>query len=291
MSLGDLTATNLLVGLPSSLSTADAVRWACVLEATAPKVGNVHPGASFDDLRYIDFVHAAETTASVLCDPSLPIGTRIARAVDHSGRGVGNVNLGIVLLFAPMIGPADRGDLGPAAIEREIASWSAADAAQIYGVIASTAGGLGDSDRHDVRQSSMRSEPPPIVDAMTAAADRDRVALQYAGGFVDLFENIVPALRRHCINDPLGGIVRCQIELLAGSVDSLIVRKCGLPAAERIRNLAGQTDPNDPDSIAHLDLVLRRDGHRYNPGTTADLIAAGLFVLLMDRHGGPTPPG
>ncbi len=25
----------------------DAIRWACVLEATAPKVGNVYPGQSF----------------------------------------------------------------------------------------------------------------------------------------------------------------------------------------------------------------------------------------------------
>jgi len=34
--------------------------------------------------------------------------------------------------------------------------------------------------------------------------------------------------------------------------------------------------------LADFDFWLRSDGHRRNPGTTADLIAAALFVLLRD---------
>jgi triphosphoribosyl-dephospho-CoA synthase len=35
-------------------------------------------------------------------------------------------------------------------------------------------------------------------------------------------------------------------------------------------------------ALTELDFWLRSDGHRRNPGTTADLIAAGLFVGLRE---------
>jgi triphosphoribosyl-dephospho-CoA synthase len=37
-------------------------------------------------------------------------------------------------------------------------------------------------------------------------------------------------------------------------------------------------------AAAELDFWLRSDGHRRNPGTTADLVATGLFVLLRDER-------
>ena len=36
--------------------------------------------------------------------------------------------------------------------------------------------------------------------------------------------------------------------------------------------------------IADFDFWLRSDGHRLNPGTSADIIAAALFVLLRERR-------
>ena len=41
---------------------------------------------------------------------------------------------------------------------------------------------------------------------------------------------------------------------------------------------------NPQGAAAELDYWLRSDGHRRNPGTTADLVAAGLFVLLRDQR-------
>jgi triphosphoribosyl-dephospho-CoA synthase len=34
--------------------------------------------------------------------------------------------------------------------------------------------------------------------------------------------------------------------------------------------------------VSDFDFWLRSDGHRRNPGTTADLITAGLFVILWE---------
>ena len=36
------------------------------------------------------------------------------------------------------------------------------------------------------------------------------------------------------------------------------------------------------DALADFDFWLRADGHRRNPGTTADLVAAALFAGLRD---------
>ena len=77
--------------------------------------------------------------------------------------------------------------------------------------------------------------------------------------------------------------------------DSLIARKCGAGAvaagfaAGRARCCeAGQPgDENYYAALADFDFWLRADGHRRNPGTTADLIAAALFAGLRD---GLLPP-
>jgi triphosphoribosyl-dephospho-CoA synthase len=59
--------------------------------------------------------------------------------------------------------------------------------------------------------------------------------------------------------------------------------------AEKAAVLARQTldaglpgDEPYARAVADLDFWLRSDGHRRNPGTTADLVAAGLFAALRD---------
>ena len=77
--------------------------------------------------------------------------------------------------------------------------------------------------------------------------------------------------------------------------DSLIARKCGIDVAEKCGVLAERVlGCGDPTSEAYqlalsdLDFWLRSDGNRRNPGSTADLVAAGLFVCLRD--GSVQPP-
>jgi len=71
--------------------------------------------------------------------------------------------------------------------------------------------------------------------------------------------------------------------------DSLIARKCGAQVAQQASDRAAAVleagSPRDEsfwDAAGELDFWLRSDGHRRNPGTTADLLAAGLFVLLRE---------
>ena len=76
---------------------------------------------------------------------------------------------------------------------------------------------------------------------------------------------------------------------MAESPDTLIARKCGWEmareSARRAQEVLDSGWPDAPTSMLLLsafDGWLREDGHRRNPGTTADLVAAILFAGLRE---------
>ena len=87
--------------------------------------------------------------------------------------------------------------------------------------------------------------------------------------------------------DLLQGIVHAQIRLLADEPDTLIARKFG-DAVARDVSARARIDPTDAEAVQALDRFLRGDNpyrlSRINPGTTADLIAAALYVLLREPN-------
>ena len=130
----------------------------------------------------------------------------------------------------------------------------------------------------------MRAAPTlSLRDAMAAAADRDSVAAEYATGYALTFDLGLPALAG-ALDAGLGprpAIVELFLTLLAAVPDTLIARKRGRDAAEQVsagaaRVLARQVD------LEAFDASLRQDGNALNPGTTADLVTAVLFVALLD---------
>lgn len=309
-------------------SHADAIRLACVWEATAAKVGNVHPTAAFADCGYVDFCRAAEEVAPLLAGPdnkrpgdgrhdnderlgsderpgnderpgsdeqraalagganagSPSLGDRVLAAITAT-RAVttANVNLGIVLLIAPLAMARDRAD-----VRRVLAALTSADGAKVYRAIAiAGAGGL-DSDPVDPRWDVATAAPEAIdlIAAMRLARDRDRIARQYAEDFADFFDNVLPVVEAElAATDELGeAIVRAQLRLLAAEPDSLILRKCGAGIADEVCRRAAAcwaaADAAHRAQRESLDRWLREDGNRRNPGTTADLIAAALYWLI-----------
>ncbi|HBJ35486.1 MAG TPA: hypothetical protein DDZ51_12195, partial [Planctomycetaceae bacterium] len=111
-----------LPGAPDALHdpirNAVAIELACYWEATAPKVGNVHPGAAFADCCYEDFCRAAKSIAPILAGADKiggsidGIGQRVLRSIEATRKATAaNVNLGIVLLIAPLASARDRGDI------------------------------------------------------------------------------------------------------------------------------------------------------------------------------------
>ena len=264
---------------------ADAVRWACVLEATAPKAGNVYPGRDFEDLSYADFITAAEIAARQLADRSRSFPQRILDAVLEVRTATGtNVNLGILLLLGPLVAadqsrrcccPSDWHD----GIEQQLVLSSDDSRLIFQAIAAASAGGLGSVDQMDVNDSRFHDD---IIAAMQLAKDGDRIARQYAEGFRDLIQHVLPVVYDSMVEvqDMLHGIAVAHIRLLARTPDSLIARKCGQSVAEQVRQAAAEVEVKDATSCLEFDQSLRSGDHQRNPGTTADLIAAALYILL-----------
>jgi triphosphoribosyl-dephospho-CoA synthase len=142
-----------------------------------------------------------------------------------------------------------------------------------------------------VENADIADEPPEsLIEAMRLAADRDMVARQYANGFAEVFGTVVPTLCEAIKRYPVyQAIVYAYLRVLARHPDSLIARKCGADVARRASDhaaqIVGSSKPGDEDwheQLGDFDFWLRSDGHRRNPGTTADLITAGLFVTLWE---------
>jgi triphosphoribosyl-dephospho-CoA synthase len=217
------------------------------------------------------------------------VGKTVLRAIRDTRALAGtNTNLGMVLLLAPLAAVSREHSLREG-VRDVLANLTPVDAEKVYAAInLAQPGGMGASDEMDL------ALPPPasLIAAMQSAAERDDVARQYATDFTDVFGQVVPYLTSDAAPNwsLTERIIHAHVRLLAERGDTLIARKCGLETSQRAAQIAkqviaagGPDDENYQDALADFDFWLRSDGHRRNPGTTADLIAAGLFVVFRDQ--------
>jgi triphosphoribosyl-dephospho-CoA synthase len=250
----------------------------------------VYRGADFEDASYADFLTSAAVIAPVIDQaPLRGVGATVLAGVQATRDAVGpkNTNLGILLLVAPLAvaSPGEPLATGVAAVLQHL---TPDDCRDVYAAIRLTQpGGLGRVVEADVNANA----PPNIslVEAMRLAADRDFVARQYTNNFAEVFAT-ADRIETHARSLPMSdAIVRAFLEFLAREPDSLIARKCGDAKSREVSGAArsvldGLASGDDvfQGALADFDFWLRSDGHRLNPGTTADLVAAALFVLLRD---------
>ena len=72
---------------PSHFSIGQCVALACLLEVTAPKPGNVHRGADFEDASYSQFVAAGIALTPVFDRAAdVPLGQTVLAAVEAAAR-------------------------------------------------------------------------------------------------------------------------------------------------------------------------------------------------------------
>ncbi|HEV2084905.1 MAG TPA: triphosphoribosyl-dephospho-CoA synthase [Gemmatimonadales bacterium] len=271
---------------------AAAGQLACLLEVSAPKPGNVSPGRHFHDTRYEDFLASAVAIGPALAAAGEnPLGTTIRGAVEATLRWTrSNTNLGIVLLLAPLA----RAALREGASLRErlrtvLAETTVTDAGEVYAAIRrARPGGLGEAKAEDVAGAPTVS----LRDAMALAAERDAIAREYVTDFALTFETGVPAVlaaRREGLawSDT---VVEAYLALLDATPDTHIARKLGAAEAaaislqaREVRTAGGTRSPEGRRALGLLDAGLRDERNRRNPGTTADLTCAALFVVILEE--------
>lgn len=265
---------------------------ACLAELAALKPGNVHAYAPGHDMTTADFEASARASAPAMADPGFTVGQRILESIRHTRSVVScNTNLGIVLLCAPLAQAAliPSGPELRRGLQEILRGLTVDDADQAYAAIRlANPGGLGRSARHDVQS------PPAVTlrEAMAEARDRDRIAAQYCTGYADVFEFGLDrmAAGRARWPEPEWATVATYLGFLAAFPDSHVARKCGQTVAEAVmadacpleRQLRAAADPRAIlTDLKNFDRALKDKG--INPGTSADLTVATLFVAILER--------
>jgi triphosphoribosyl-dephospho-CoA synthase len=264
-------------------------------EVNALKPGNVNRYADGHGMTVKDYIRSAELVTPILCNKALTAGERILESVKATMRQVGcNTNLGMVLLFAPVIRATEvLNSISVAALQNQLLAELAAidqqDTARVCEAIClANPGGLGQSDKYDVNLGVTGS----LNEAMAEASQRDYIAKQYVTDFADVFLTglvcIKEFIRRW--NSVEWAVVACYLTFLAEFPDSHIQRKLGVKAAQqtrtRAKTIAGQFLKNDnpvnaKNALLEFDRELKDSGK--NPGTSADLTAASLLVYELTK--------
>ncbi len=187
-------------------------------------------------------------------------------------------------------GPGLRDAASPALrdeVREVLQATTVADARDAYAAIRIAApGGLGRADDQDVA----RDPEVTLLEAMRLAADRDDIAYEYASGFEITFTCGTPALEA-ARRDGLpwdDAVVETFLTLAGRRADTHIVRRGGAAlaadVAERARAVlaaGGVRSEAGRRALTDWDARLRQHGNLANPGTSADLTAAAIFVVLL----------
>jgi triphosphoribosyl-dephospho-CoA synthase len=280
------------------VAAPDAFLAACRLDVEVAKPGNVSEQSAGHGMVAAQFISSARAAVAPLFTPGAPVGTRLIEAVRVTRAAVDcNTNLGIVLLVAPLAAALDGFDAPPnardwhTATERVLQTLDIDDARAAFRAIAlANPGGLGDAPEQSVHA-------PPTVGlraAMALAAGRDSIARQYADGFADVFAccaAIAPQIREGQLET---ATLEAFFSFLGGWPDSHIMRKHGAALAQSVTDTAREVRARWRDLVtsraplaagtvlARWDAELKARG--LNPGTSADLTVATLFVALAAAH-------
>jgi len=294
---------------------------AALLEVSAyPKPGNVHRLRDFRGTSYEHFLAGgvslgpwmaslAEEGAKVRSGEVgwdvVGLGRHVLGAVEDMLRWQrgGNVHLGVILLFAPLAaaagaslrdGVAEPGELREALL-KAVAAATPSDSADIYRAIGSAMSGenLGAAERLDVSNPSsidliLRRGIKPL-EIFEDCSARDTICGEWASGFSVTFEEGHPYLAEKLSHGSTNdAVVDAFLYILSRHPDSLIRRKRGDEAAGAVSEKARKTLDGGGAStnegrrlLARMDEELQAQEGGLNPGTSADLTAASLFVHLL----------
>ena len=269
-----------------------------------PKPGNVHRTRDFDDMEFEDFVISGivigDTIREACTDVDVEnpqLGKYILQAVAETDRWIkNNTNLGIVMMTTPIAVAAaisDSFDEIRENIKLVMGNTSVDDACDLYDAInIADAGGMGDQDEYDVAsdnaKNELRENGQTMYDVLKISAPWDMLAREMTGDMPAVFEIGYP--KYHELRQSKSQNDACVLTfltILSHVPDTLISRKYGSDEAMKIslmtRDLLNIKDePDFKDRLREFDDYLFKN--KYNPGTTADLTAASIFVSYLKSN-------
>ena len=269
-------------------SPADNAQLALLLEvAGTPKPGNVDRDREYESLRFEHFLAGAVGAGEGLraAEHGDPLGAAFERSVEGmSHQNGGNTQFGCLLNLVPLVRAASEGELTTDGVRACCAATTVDDACAFYRAFEHVDVAVDDppddTTLPDVRRgaaatTAVRARGLTLWDVMTGSAASDANAEEWTTGFPRAFaasEDVLaddgPATDR---------AARAFLRLLAEGPDTLVAVQHGADAAETVRERAAAVG-TDLDAAAELADEFVAEG--INPGTTADITAAALFIAL-----------
>jgi triphosphoribosyl-dephospho-CoA synthase len=271
------------------MTPAEDAQLALLLEvAGTPKPGNVDRERDFPDLRFEHFLAGTVGAGAGLraAQEGTPVGEAFERAIDGmSQQEGGNTQFGALLLLVPLVRVAADGDLTPAGATHVVENTTVEDAANFFRAFdhadVYVSDPPEDAEELDVRLGSdavpaVEERGLTLYDVLEMGDDEDDVAREWTSGFERSFW---AADRLAELEGPASAKgARVYLELLAREPDTLVAKQHGRKTAESVQVRAQQALDGGSEVVEAFAESLVEGG--VNPGTTADLTAAGLFVAL-----------
>jgi triphosphoribosyl-dephospho-CoA synthase len=267
---------------------AENAQLALLLEVSGtPKPGNVDRHRDYEDLRFEQFMAGAVGSLSGLrmAADGVTLGRAFERAIagmaEQSG---GNTQFGALLMLTPLVRAAATDRLTAAGTTAIVEATTVDDACSFYRAfehvdvaVEAPPEGL---DALDVRRGSeavetLRERETTLYDVMALSAEVDGVAAEWTSGFERSFEAAEWLLAD---NGPIyRRASRTFLRLLADQPDTFVVTRNSEAAAEEATERARAVLEGAEDGEELAEEFRDRD---INPGTTADITAAALFIAL-----------
>lgn len=274
---------------------AENAQLALLLEVSGtPKPGNVDRHRDLDVLHFEHFLAGAVGAGRGLrmAERGAPVGEAFEAAVHGMSQQTGgNTQFGCLLLLVPLVRAATtvaQGEtLSRAHATDVVESTTVDDAAGFYRAFEHVDVAVEDppegADELDVRRGAagiptLEERELTLLDVMELGTERDANAREWAEGFPRVFDTAESIL-----NDDGAVTDRAAdafLHLLADDLDTLVaVQHGGAIATEVSERAAALLERGAPDDevAAFAEELVARD---INPGTTADLTSAALFVAL-----------
>lgn len=254
-----------------------------------PKPGNVDRGHDFDDIGFNDFLISAVSAYPVFRKAASgegSVGSLILDGVQawKDWNLESNTHFGSLVLMIPIAIAAGRPGKLPGELADIINKTTVDDAIDFYSAFEKAKARVVEVDSFSLNdenwERAIAESGKTLLDLMMLSANHDIVAREWATNYERSFllaKRLEEQIDRLGQND---GIVRTFLEALADVPDSLICAKFGEEMACKISKRAGEALLDETLGRAHeLDEdLLALD---INPGSTADLIAASLFISLL----------
>ena len=271
------------------MTPAQRAQLALLVEAAAtPTPGAVDRHRDHADLRLEHLLAGAVGAADGLAAAAggEPLGASFERAVAGmaDAQTAGNTQFGALLLLVPLVRAAATDALSPSGASAVVAATTVADAAdfvrafdRVEVAVDDPPAELADVDVRSPRAAAAAVEHRglTLADLMAASAGVDGIAREWISGFERTFG---AADRLGELDGPLPDrAATVFLELLAVTPDPFVAKRHGEAVAADVRDRARSVldGPDDPDDLA---AALVEAG--VNPGTTADLVAGGMYVAL-----------